>query len=282
MPELPEVQTVVNTLQSRLVKRRLRDVRLVRGDILTPQGFPLAEALAGRTVMQITRRGKRIVFQLDRGERFYIHLGMTGRLTIEPADTPIVIHTHFIARLDSAQANGLRPEELRFRDPRRFGGIWWLGDRGDPAEGMGPEPLELRPARLVRLLRPAHRPIKAALLDQTLIAGIGNIYADEALFAAGIHPLRLCDSLSDEEVYRLNRGIKRVLRRAIHHRGSTLRDYVDADGTPGMAQHVHRIYDRAGDPCLGCGREIVRIIVGGRSTHFCPACQPPRPRRNAP
>jgi formamidopyrimidine-DNA glycosylase len=265
VPELPEVQTVVTSLQN-LVGQRIASIDLKRIDILTPPETDLPALLTGRSIRSITRRGKRIVFTLDDGQTFYIHLGMTGRLTLEQPGDAIPRHTHLILRVAA--------KELRFCDPRRFGGIFVLpvGDVGDA--NMGPEPLSLTPRHLTKLLARTHRPIKSALLDQRLIAGLGNIYVDESLHRAGIHPLAITDSLTTEQIARLNRAIKQVLRRAIASRGSSLRDYVDADGNAGGFQKLHRVYAREGKPCDACRTPIGRIVLSGRSTHFCPKCQP--------
>ena len=267
MPELPEVQTVVDTLRPRVVGRTIARVRLVRKDIVTPANFDLACALSGQLVSSIERRGKRIVFALARGDRFYIHLGMTGRLTVQARSAPVAPHTHLVLELS-------RPTvEIRFTDPRRFGGVWWLGRAQPPDHDIGPEPLRARPAQLVRRLAKTTRAIKNALLDQRVLAGLGNIYVDESLFAAAIHPLARADALSPEQIRRLSRAIKSTLRRALRHRGSTLRDYRDADGAPGAFQSLHRVYDREGKPCRRCNTPIQRTVLGGRSTHFCPGCQ---------
>jgi formamidopyrimidine-DNA glycosylase len=265
MPELPEVQTVVSTLRPRLLGRFIQNVQLSRTDICTPPHVDLPARISGRSIVDLTRRAKRIVFTLDSGDRFYIHLGMTGRLIACPAEAELAKHTHFVAEV----GNGL---QLRFIDPRRFGGIFWLGQDTADAD-LGPEPLTLRPAELLRRLSRTKRPIKSALLDQSLIAGLGNIYVDESLFLAGIHPLKPADRLTTGEVARLNRAIKQVLRRAIQAGGSTIRDYVNGDGAAGEFQFRHNVYDREGDPCRRCRKRIERIVLGGRSTHFCPACQ---------
>jgi formamidopyrimidine-DNA glycosylase len=268
MPELPEVQTVVLTLRPRLLGRRIRAVALSRTDIVTPAGVDLVTCLTGRTIRDIARRGKRIVFTLDDANRFYIHLGMTGQLTVVDPKTEMASHTHL--EIDVG-----RDARLRFRDPRRFGGVWWLGTGdGQDDVGMGPEPLTLRASQLAVRLAKTTRAIKNALMDQRVVAGLGNIYVDESLFAAGIHPLAPANELSAEQVARLNRAIKTTLRRALRHRGSSLRDYVDADGAAGGFQKLHRVYDRAGETCRACKTPIDRIVLGGRSTHFCPKCQP--------
>ncbi|HEV7300542.1 MAG TPA: bifunctional DNA-formamidopyrimidine glycosylase/DNA-(apurinic or apyrimidinic site) lyase [Tepidisphaeraceae bacterium] len=264
MPELPEVQTVVTTLRPRAVGQTINDVLIHRADVITPPEVDLRSKLLGRRIESIDRRGKRIIFTVTTAERFYVHLGMTGRLTIDPPDAPLLKHTHVAFKLPNF--------DIRFRDPRRFGGLWWLGAAmGDDL--MGPEPLDLRPAQLAVQLRKTKRAIKVALLDQRLIAGLGNIYVDEALHASGIHPLLPACEVSPAQVMKLNRAIKTVLRRAIRSRGSSLRDYVDADGNKGDFQRLHRVYDRAGEACQGCRTTIERIVLGGRSTHFCPRCQ---------
>jgi formamidopyrimidine-DNA glycosylase len=270
MPELPEVQTVVSSLRLRVTGAKVMAVQLNRTDVVTPMGIDLASLLVGRTITGVERRAKRIVFTVDGCDRFYIHLGMSGQLTLETAGAEVRKHTHLIATL---KALG-KTFELRFRDPRRFGGIFWLGCE-TAEEGLGPEPLTLRPGTLAKALARTRRPIKAALLDQRVIAGLGNIYADECLFLAGVHPLTLANALSVEDIGRLNRAIKRVLRRAIAARGSTLRDYVDADNAPGEYRSKHQVYGREGEPCRTCKTAIERIVLGGRSTCFCPHCQKP-------
>lgn len=277
MPELPEVQTVVNTLAPRATGARIQRALLLRNDILTPANCQLAECISGRKIISITRRAKRIVFQLDDSNRFYIHLGMSGRLGLEPPDAVIAKHTHLILTLKQPNRASF---QLRFIDPRRFGGVWWLGSEIQP-DDLGPEPLAITAGQLRAQIDGTKRVIKSVLLDQRVIAGLGNIYVDESLHDAGIHPLTRAHRLRIEPIERLAKSIRQVLRRALKHRGSTLRDYVDAEGTPGDFQNVHRVYDRAGLPCLRCGEPIRRIIVGGRSTHFCLRCQPRRQSKNA-
>jgi formamidopyrimidine-DNA glycosylase len=272
MPELPEVQTVVSNITPRVVGWRVRKVQLNRTDIVTPADINLPALLTGRTITNVARRAKRIVFTLDNADRFYIHLGMSGQLTLATKGSEIKKHTHLILHL--AGGNGSRDSiELRFRDPRRFGGVFWLG-RDSADIGLGPEPLTLRPETLVKALARTRRPIKSALLDQTVIAGLGNIYADECLFLAGVHPLTPSNVLTPGQIGRLNRAIKQTLRRAIAARGSTLRDYVDADNKPGAYRSKHNVYGREGKPCTKCKAAITRIVLTGRSTCFCPHCQP--------
>ena len=320
MPELPEVQTVIDSLRPKLLGSTISRVILNRQDIVTPNGTDLPARLTNQTIARIDRRGKRIIFTLATGERFYIHLGMSGRLGMHRSEEPTVKHTHLVLHLmtatESSGASADRagqgraterdratetdratepgragPErldtsrlshrkkssnsqlELRFTDPRRFGGVWWLGHDQSPDQNMGPEPLQTRPAQLAKRLARTSRAIKNALLDQTVIAGLGNIYVDESLFTAGIHPLQLANELTPDQMARLSRAIKSTLRKALRHRGSTLRDYRDGDGLPGDFQSRHRVYDREGKPCRKCRTPIERIVLGGRSTHFCPRCQ---------
>jgi formamidopyrimidine-DNA glycosylase len=268
----------VDTLRPAVLGRRIVSVDLIRADILSPSDLDLAEQLTGQIIAAVSRRGKRIVIDLGDGNRFYIHLGMTGRLTMEPADAQVLAHTHLIIDFEnSIPTRNKQPptNHLHFRDPRRFGGIWWLGH--EPAdENMGPEPLGLRVNQLAKQLAKTTRAIKNALLDQSVVAGLGNIYVDESLFKAGIYPLVPASELSREQIAKLNRAIKFTLRKAISHRGSTLRDYFDTSGSPGGFQKMHTVYDRAGLPCRKCRTPIKRIVMGGRSTHFCPNCQPER------
>ncbi len=271
MPELPEVETVVVTLRPRVIGKAVIDVVVHRQDVITPIDLDFRNKLQGRTIIALDRRGKRIVFTLDTDERFYVHLGMTGRLIIERPDAETLKHTHLLLKFDGF--------EVRFRDPRRFGGVWWLG-RADPGEGvMGPEPLTLRSGQLHKLLATTKRAIKVALLDQHLIAGLGNIYVDEALHASGIHPLTPANKVTAKRAGTLTQSIKTVLKRAIRSGGSSLRDYVDANGVGGGYQKLHHVYDRKGQPCRGCTTPIKRIVLGGRSTHFCPNCQTRSGRR---
>jgi len=264
MPELPEVETVVRTLAPALSGAAILSVPHARADMVEPLGHDLAASLKGRRIASVTRRAKRIVFTLDSAERFFVHLGMTGQLTLEPTDGPRKKHTHLVVDIAGGR-------QLRLVDPRRFGAIVWLG-KADHAN-VGPEPLSLLPEQLAKILGRTKRAVKTALLDQTLLAGVGNIYADEALHAAGIDPRRPGNSLSTAEAGRLNRALKTVLRNAIRAGGSSIRDYVDANGKRGDFQARHRVYDREGKPCHKCRGKIIRIVLGGRSTHYCADCQ---------
>ncbi len=266
MPELPEVETVVRTLKPRLVGRHFEAVKLHRDDYATPTGFDW-NGLSNRRVVDVRRRAKKIVIQLCRDEAFIVHLGMTGRLTFDALHKPVPIHTHAIFDI----AGG----ELRLCDPRRFGRLHWIGSDIQAIDhNVGPEPLELRATHLAARFARTGRPVKAALLDQTFIAGIGNIYADEVLHAARVHPSTPCRQIDRATVGRLAAAMKRILRRAIDAGGSTLRDYVDADGNTGSFQHIHKVYGRGGLPCRRCRSPIDKILLAGRGTHLCPQCQP--------
>lgn len=264
MPELPEVQTVVTYLSQCVTARRIRQISHIRTDMVTPIGCDIMSLVKNRIIQSVQRRAKRIVFQLDNHHRFYIHLGMTGQLTCTPAQTMRKPHTHLILQLQDRR-------EIRLVDPRRFGKIVWMGTSDH--QHLGPEPLTLRTPQLYQQLCRTRRAIKTALLDQTLIAGIGNIYADEALHLANLPPTRLACDLTMDQVARLNRAIKKVLNRAIAAGGSTIRDYVNAAGQRGTFQLSHRVYDREGQPCGKCQSMVVRIVLNGRSTHYCPTCQ---------
>ena len=272
MPELPEVQHVVDTLRPLLLGRTIVRIKHFRTDMLTTPGVSLKSKLARAKVREISRRAKRIVIGLSSGERFFIHLGMTGALTVTREKTRRLPHTHLVAELD----NGA---ELRYVDPRRFGEFRWLGT-GPIDEGVGPEPFAITGPELRERLNGTRRAVKTALLDQKLIAGIGNIYADEALFAAQIHPKVPGTRISADEAERLCAEIKRILLTAIAAGGSSVRDYVDAEGKRGAFQNAHQVYDKKGQPCVRCQTPIQKIVLGGRSTSFCPHCQVCQKRRS--
>lgn len=287
MPELPEVQAVVASLRPCVPGCTVRRVEQARRDIAsldafrrTPHaGLDLAPLLQGRTLVDVARRGKRIVFSLDDGAAFYVHLGMTGRLLLGegPAAAEPPPHTHLTLELRPAGAS-TRLLRLSFTDPRRFGRIVFLAP-GVPADAdLGPEPFDLDAASFQARLRRTRRPLKSALLDQSLLAGLGNIYADESLHAAGLHPRRRTHTLRPAEADTLLRAIQTVLTAAIAAGGSTLRDYRDANGRAGTFVHQHRVYGRGGQPCVTCHTPIRTVSLAQRSTHFCPTCQPYRRR----
>ncbi len=271
MPELPEVQNVVDSLRPLIARRIIQSVVLRRTDISTPPDADWARLLTGKRIRAVRRRGKRIYFDLDDGNRFFVHLGMTGRLRFLPCTQADESHTHLIFML-----SGRPTATLRFIDPRRFGGIYWEGSTSRDDDSLGPEPLEMTSQDFATRLKSTSRPVKSALLDQRLVAGLGNIYVDEALHLAGIRPTRCSKRLQFIEVERLVQAIRDVLNRAIAAGGSTLRDYVNAVGDAGNFQKRHLVYGRENKPCQTCTTPIRRIVLAGRSTHFCPACQSTR------
>lgn len=273
MPELPEVETIANG-----VHRRIHGDSIVSAwfsHYKEPLKTPAAEmeaALAGLRIARVARVGKHIVFDLAPkasrkiATQWIVHLGMTGRLLVSAAKVPVAPHTHAILRLASGR-------ELRFVDPRRFGRLALHPIEGGGFTGPGREPLTIPPAEFSALFRGRKLAIKAALLNQSLLHGVGNIYADESLFRAGIRPTRRAGRLTREQLDRLHEALRAVLRKAIQAGGSSISDYVDADGAEGFFQIQHRVYGREGQPCRVCGTPIRRIVLGGRSTHFCPNCQ---------
>jgi formamidopyrimidine-DNA glycosylase len=260
MPELPEVETVVRTVAPHLAGRRILSAEFTSRFVTPGNRKRLAQRLAGRAVQAIRRRGKFIVMALDRGS-LTIHLGMTGRLSIagEPGE-----HTRGLFQLD----HGV----LLYHDPRQFGRIEWSAGEPPRVRALGPEPLEISEEDFRARLRRRAR-IKALLLDQTFLAGIGNIYADEILHAAGIHPLAIAARLRPQRAARLHRAIREILTLAIERGGSSISDYVDALGERGWFQLEHRVYGREGEPCRTCGTPVKKILVAQRGTHFCPRCQ---------
>ncbi len=271
MPELPEVETIARQLDERISGRRVVDVFLHRGDILHGEPGPLCALLKGRRVQSVRRRAKRIFLKLSPRGSLVFHLGMSGRLTLVPQEDSLEAHTHLCLDLSGGS------EQLRFRDPRRFGGVWF-DNGGEVHVGrrlgrLGAEPLELAPAKF-RAMLDRKRQIKALLLDQTIIAGLGNIYCDESLHRAGIHPTAVAQALDPAARDKLLRSIKTILKRAIKFNGTTFMDYRSAEGAPGSFQKYHRVYHREGQACKGCDTMIERIKVAGRSSFVCPACQP--------
>jgi formamidopyrimidine-DNA glycosylase len=285
MPELPEVETIARGLNGRVAGDVIESVWL--GSKPEPLKSPAAEiaaALESRRIAGVRRVGKHIVFDLVGGERaesrskkgkagksarptqpgvqWIVHLGMTGRMLVSAAGEQIEKHTHAIAKLESGR-------ELRFVDPRRFGRL--SVSSGFHAPGV--EPLNVELERFVKLFRGRKAPIKSALLNQKLLSGVGNIYADESLFRARIRPRRRAASLTREELGRLHSSVREVLKEAIALGGSSISDYVDSDGEEGFFQLQHRVYGREGQGCLVCRSPVKRIVIAGRSAHYCPKCQ---------
>jgi formamidopyrimidine-DNA glycosylase len=280
VPELPEVETVVRDLRPQLTGRRIESVEL-SGEpaarlrvIRYPKPDQLVDRLVGRAIQTVERRGKYIVMPFDEpAQRFVVHLGMTGHLRVwEPEETPVK-HTHFRALLDSGV-------ELRYDDPRQFGRLLlgtqpeMIAARAFPAR-LGPEPIhgDLTESQFGQLIRARRRPVKSALLDQSVLAGVGNIYADEACFRAGIRPSRWTHRLTLRERRALYSAIQEVLEKSIAARGSSIIDYVDAFGLRGQNQERLLVYGRSGQPCLTCGTPLQGTRLAGRGTVYCRKCQ---------
>src|SRR5919197_1304775 len=274
MPELPEVETTARGLRERIVGLRVRDVRGVDWPRMLPNTSEaeLRHALVGRCVLDVDRRGKYVLLRFEDETTVAIHRKMSGNLLLRRAGAAPEVHTHLEVEL-------LDGTLLRFVDPRKFGRVYLFRSSGElatfVAERLGPEPLDLLDGQvLLDRLRGRRGRIKTLLLDQAFLAGIGNLYADEALWEAGIHPLRSADSLTPADVQRLAAAIQGVLRLGIERRGTSFSSYLDAEGTPGGNQDFLHVYGRANEPCPRCGTPISRILLGQRSTHVCPSCQP--------
>jgi formamidopyrimidine-DNA glycosylase len=283
VPELPEVETIARGLDKRVAGDTIESVWI--GPKKQPLKSPanlIAATLEGKKIMRVHRAGKHIVFDLtgdapaSRAKKskrastepaetaqWIVHLGMTGRMVVSEPDTEIAKHTHLIATLASGR-------ELRFIDPRMFGKLSVHSGRFDPG---GVEPLEVSGEQFTTLFRGRKTPIKSALLNQKLLRGVGNIYADESLFRAGIRPRRRAATITRGRLSKLHAAVREVLREAIDLGGSSISNYVDADGEEGFFQLQHRVYGREGEPCLVCGAPVRRIVLAGRSSHYCPNCQ---------
>ena len=268
MPELPEVETIARGLAIRVAGDVIESVWLgSKPEPLKSSAAEIEATLTSKKILNVRRSGKHIVFDLessaaDNPAQWIVHLGMTGRLLVCSPQTELAKHTHAVLRLASGR-------ELRFVDPRRFGRLAVI-KVFSPA---GMEPLQVSPADFVALFRGRKTPIKSALLNQKLLSGIGNIYADEALHRAGVRPRRRASSLTHHELMRLHKELNRVLKEAIRLGGSSISDYVDSDGEEGFFQLKHRVYGREGEPCRVCKTPIKRIVIAGRSSHYCPKCQ---------
>jgi formamidopyrimidine-DNA glycosylase len=286
VPELPEVETIARGLAARVKGDVIESVWLgSKPEPLKSSASQIVATLESSRIADVRRVGKHIVFDLDRVARapspaktelgnsrrnrpteqnsqWIVHLGMTGRLLLCDPGTEIAKHTHATLTLASGR-------ELRFVDPRRFGRL----SVANGFEAAGAEPLEVELEKFVRFFHSRKTPIKSALLNQTLLSGVGNIYADESLFRARVRPRRRAASLTKEELRRLFLSLSEVLKEAIAAGGSSISDYVDADGEAGFFQFQHRVYGREGEPCLVCATPIKRIVIAGRSSHYCPRCQ---------
>jgi len=267
MPELPEVETTVRGLAKVLQGRRLTSVEARRPDLRRALPVDLGQRLTGARVIGLGRRAKYGLIDTDRGDSLVFHLGMSGHWRVDPSETGK--HDHFILETDEGR-------RVALNDARRFGSLDLVPtvDLSDwpPFKALGPEPLDLDPRDLHRRLSGRTAAIKLLLLDQRLVAGLGNIYVCEALYRAGIHPKRAGGSVSLERLRKLVPAIHAVLAEAIEAGGSTLKDFVSPDGELGYFSKAFAVYDREGKPCA-CGGTVRRIVQGGRSTFYCPKCQ---------
>jgi formamidopyrimidine-DNA glycosylase len=301
MPELPEVETVARGLQARVAGRRIVSVTLRQTDFMDDP-VAIERELPGRTIQRVERFGKFMLLQLTAGEQeseknttesrrptgrdgkksegiksntsrenaraLLVHLGMTGNLAPYFAEQPLVKHTHATFVLDDGR-------ELRYIDPRRFGRIAYLAGETLAAELLrfGADPLLVKAEEFARRIRGSKARIKALLLEQSVLRGVGNIYADESLWKAKIHPAKKGGQLKREDTDKLLSALKKILQKAIEMRGSSISDFVDADGFAGDYQQHHKVYGRDGKKCFRCGKTIRWMVVAGRSSHFCPVCQ---------
>lgn len=291
MPELPEVEVTRRQIAPNLVGRRIARVRTTRPSyfFLTPPAA-LRRRLRGRAVERLERMGKYLLATLDDGSRLLLHLGMTGQLfTVGTPSVPLLASTRGGALTPDRQRTRSRPDAhthlvlefddrgpaIRFRDARKFGKVQWLapGEESPRLRQLGVDALAASASDLWDATRGRKAAIKSVLLDQKVLAGVGNIYADEALFLTGVRPTRRAERLTRAECSRLARALRRVLRRAIATGGSSISDYVHPDGSDGAYQDERRVYDRAGEPCYTCGTHIRRIVLGARSAWYCPRCQ---------
>lgn len=271
MPELPEVENLRRQLAASVVGHTITAVDLA-ADSPSPVAIPSPEAfvraVAGRRLVDVGRRGKYLLLALDDGSTLAVHLRMSGGLLHRPPGAIADPYLRATLRLDDGS-------ELRFTDVRKFGRLWHVPEAGLVVDGLGVEPLtaDFTAEALGALLSRRRAPVKSVLLDQRAVAGLGNVYADEALFDAGVNPRRLACDLSRREVMRVHAAVRRVLWTAIDNGGTSLRDYRGLEGEAGRHQHELQVYGRAEQPCRRCGRPVCRASVGGRSAHFCPRCQ---------
>jgi formamidopyrimidine-DNA glycosylase len=269
MPELPEVETTVNDLKPYVLGKRIENVDVFwNGTIVEPSVEKFRKGLIGRKIISLSRRGKHLIFELDNSQFWIVHMRMTGSLLLKPAGEEPAKAVGVIIHLDDRTA-------IHFRDMRHFGKMWLVKDKNSVIGKLGPEPLEpeFTPGVLEKILDHRRVAIKGLLLDQTLIAGIGNMYADEALYYARIHPLRLASSLTRAEIKRLHQAIQQVLFQGIRNKGASTETYIRPEGVKGEAHLQFQVAHRKGKDCPLCGGPITRITVHQRGTFFCPKCQ---------
>jgi formamidopyrimidine-DNA glycosylase len=274
MPELPEVETVLRGLRKRAIGRRIISVDVLHSGIIAGDAESFASQIEGKAVVSVQRKGKVLALELAGSKSsvpvfLVMRLGMTGQVTIQPIDSPLEAHTHVRLLLDGGD------EELRFRDVRRFGRLRWC--MREEFEGLlkslGPDAQQASEEEFLQAMRGRTGAIKSWLLNQQGISGLGNIYADEALFEARIHPLAQPGRVSPVSARRLYRAVQKVLKRAIELQGTSFRDYIDIEGRPGNYLQRLKVYQKTGEPCPRCGASIRRIVIAGRSSHYCPRCQ---------
>jgi formamidopyrimidine-DNA glycosylase len=302
MPELPEVETVLRGLKKRVLGRRISTVQVSHPQVIVGSPDEFTDLLRGREIRRGTRKGKAIALELGPlpgrsaerrrsgrpgqtrrpegdvgGVRYLlVRLGMTGQVTVNPSAEPVEPHTHVRLTLDDGR------EEIRYRDPRRFGRLrcCTAKELDEIFAGLGPDAPEISRQQFLTALRGRRGAIKSWLMNQQVLAGLGNIYADEALFAARVHPLSPAGRISAEAAGCLLRAVKNVLRRAVELQGTSFSDYIDIEGRPGNYLLRLKVYQRTGEPCRRCRTPIQRLLIGGRSSHFCPHCQRAEGRRS--
>ncbi len=278
MPELPEVETVVRDLKPLLAQKKIGSVKILGKKLRRPWNPLWTKSLEKQTLNKIHRRGKWIILSMKSGVQLLIHLGMTGQLCVFDQQEALKSHTNLVFKLSPGNA------ELRFRDVRRFGSADVFDTEKELQDffakrKLGPEPFNLSQEYWLSSLAKSSRNLKAFLLDQQNIVGVGNIYADESLHKSRLHPSRLACSLKPYEAILLSNSIEEILNAAIKNRGSTIRNYVGGAGLMGGYQDEFKAYGRTGLPCMNCGNSIQKIVLAGRSSHFCPNCQPKKPSK---
>ena len=268
MPELPEVETIKNEISEKIIGRHIKEVVILWDKtVKVPSAAEFIAKVTGRKIRDVNRRGKYLLISLNMADTLIMHMKMTGSLLLTSDENP-PLYTRAVLKLDDGT-------NIYFRDPRKFGRMWLVEDIEDVVGGLGPEALsrDLTAKRLGELLAKRKAPLKALLCDQTVIAGVGNLYADEALFEAKIHPLRTGDSLTADEVKRLQAAIRQVLLAGIKNKGASIVNYYRPDGSKGTAHSEFRVARRKGQRCVACGTPIERMVVRGRGTYYCPKCQ---------
>ena len=281
MPELPEVATVLRGVRKRALGRRMVAVEVLHAGIIAGDVEDFISRIEGRTAVAVRRKGKVLALELagaktSKPVSLILRLGMTGQVTIQPVDSPLELHTHVRMLFEG------KKEELRFRDVRRFGRLRCSTREELDAllKSLGPDAQQATEEEFLLAMRGRRGAIKSWLLNQEGVSGLGNIYTDEALFEAGIHPLAQPGRVSSASARRLYRAVRKVLKRAVNLQGTTFRDYIDIEGRPGNYVQRLRVYQKTGEPCPRCGTPVRRIVIAGRSSHFCPRCQR-RPRHVA-